>query len=97
MWLNIYGPIVAMQAVIPSLRQVGGGGAIVNISSGKTKRLREGGSVYLSTKQVVQRFSKVARLELASDKIVVMVVHPYITDTNFFAHLDPTRRQTLLK
>ena len=80
--LNILGPIVAMQAVIPIMR-VQGGGSIVNINSGTAFMTIPKYSVYVSSKRALLGFSLTARAELEKDRIVVSEVYPYITATNF--------------
>ncbi len=85
--LNVMGPIIAMQQVIPIMRKQGGG-VIINIGSGTVKMLREGGSVYPGTKVLLQHITKVARKELEKDNIIVSIVHPFITKTNFFTNSD---------
>lgn len=80
--VNLLGPAVMMQQVIPVMRQHGGG-AIVNIGSGTTKMALPGVGVYSSIKSALSQLSHVARAELKEDNIVVSLVHPYITATNF--------------
>ena len=80
--LNDIGPLVAMQCVIPIMRKQGGG-MIVNISSGTTLMYLPGMSAYSSTKRALNGLTLTAREELAQDKIVVSVVYPYITKTDF--------------
>ncbi len=80
--LNLYGPIVAMQAAIPYMRAQGSG-AIVNIGSGTTKMALPGVGIYSGTKSFLHQLSLTARAELARDQIVVSIVHPYLTATNF--------------
>jgi NADP-dependent 3-hydroxy acid dehydrogenase YdfG len=87
MELNVYGPIIAMQQVIPIMREQGGG-AIVNIGSGTVKMVRPGASIYPGTKILLQHISRVARQELEKDHIVVSIVHPFITKTNFFSTME---------
>jgi len=89
MELNVYGQIVAMQNVVPIMRAQGGG-AIVNVGSGTVKMLIEGGTVYPGTKVLLQHVTRIARLELEKDGIVVGIVHPYITNTPFFQNLEAT-------
>ena len=86
MTLNVYGPLLAMQAVIPHMRRQGGG-SIVNISSGTSKFIVPGTGPYAATKSALNTLSLVAREELAEDGIVVTVVYPYITNTNFHHNL----------
>jgi NAD(P)-dependent dehydrogenase (short-subunit alcohol dehydrogenase family) len=80
--LNVLGPIVAMQAVIPMMRAQGGG-SIVNVNSGTAFMTIPGYSVYSSSKRALLGFSMTARAELAADKIVVSEVYPGVTATNF--------------
>lgn len=80
--LNVLGPIVAMQAVIPIMRAEGGG-SIVNVNSGTAFMAIPEYSVYSSSKRALLGFSLTARAELAKDGIVVSEVYPFITATNF--------------
>jgi short-subunit dehydrogenase len=80
--LNVLGPIIAMQAVIPLMR-VQGGGSIVNVNSGTAFMVIPEYSVYSSSKRALLGFSLTARAELEKDSIVVSEVYPYITATNF--------------
>src|SRR4029453_17212081 len=80
--LNVLGPIVAMQSVIPVLRRQGGG-SIVNINSGTAFMTIPQYSVYSSSKRALLGFSLTARAELAKDGIVVGEIYPLITATNF--------------
>jgi short-subunit dehydrogenase len=80
--LNVLGPIVAMQAVIPIMRAQGGG-SIVNINSGTAFTTVPQYSVYSSSKRALLGFSLTARAELEKDHIVVNEIYPFITATNF--------------
>jgi short-subunit dehydrogenase len=80
--LNVLGPIVAMQSVIPIMRTQGAG-TIVNVNSGTAFMTIPGYSVYSSSKRALLGFSMTARMELQKDGIVVSEVYPYITATNF--------------
>ena len=80
--LNVYSVVRAMQDVIPHMRTQGGG-MIVNISSGLTKMYVPGISAYSSTKYALNAISLIARQELAKDHIIVSVVEPNMTATNF--------------
>jgi short-subunit dehydrogenase len=80
--LNVLGPIVAMQAVIPLMRAQGGG-SIVNINSGTAFMTVPEYSVYVSSKRALVGFSLTARGELEKDHIVVSEIYPFITATNF--------------
>jgi short-subunit dehydrogenase len=80
--LNVLGPIVAMQAVIPIMRAQGAG-SIVNVNSGTAFMTIPQYSVYSASKRALLGFSLTARAELEKDKIVVSEVYPFITATNF--------------
>lgn len=80
--LNVLGPIVAMQAVIPIMRAQGGG-SIVSVNSGTAFMTIPQYSVYSSSKRALLGFTQTARMELAGDGIFVSEVYPFITATNF--------------
>jgi NAD(P)-dependent dehydrogenase (short-subunit alcohol dehydrogenase family) len=80
--LNLFGPFLLMQQVIPIMRSQGGG-SIVNIGSGTVKMILPGVGIYASGKAALNQLSLVAQSELAADNIAVSIVHPYITATNF--------------
>ena len=80
--LNVYGPLLAMQAVIPIMRAQGGG-MIVNVSSLVSKNYFPHLGIYASTKYALNAISLTARQELAKDNIVISVMHPKMTDTDF--------------
>ena len=97
--LNVIGVLCAMQAVVPIMRREGGG-VIVNVSSGTSKRIIPGVGPYTSTKYALNALSLTARLELAPDNIRVGVVYPGITATDFHRnaasiHMDPARQQAM--
>jgi short-subunit dehydrogenase len=80
--LSVVGPIVAMQQVIP-IMSGHGGGTIINISSGTALMDLPGMSPYASAKKALAGISLAARQELERDHIIVSVVYPYITLTDF--------------
>jgi short-subunit dehydrogenase len=80
--LDLVGPLVAMQAIIPIMRAQGEG-AIVNISSGTALMYLPNMSPYSSLKRALAGLSLTARQELKDDGISVSVVYPYITATDF--------------
>ncbi|MFK0166983.1 SDR family oxidoreductase [Rhizobium sp. NPDC090279] len=81
--LNSVAPLVMMQAVIPFMRRQGAG-SIVNVSSGATLGTYPGAAAYTSSKSALNMLSSVARLELADAGIVVSIMHPFITATEFY-------------
>jgi short-subunit dehydrogenase len=80
--LDVVGPLVAMQAVIPIMRAQGGG-TIVNVSSGTSLMNLPNMSPYSSLKRALNALSLAAREELKRDNIAVSVVYPYMTATDF--------------
>jgi short-subunit dehydrogenase len=80
--LDVVGPLLAMQAVIPVMKKQGGG-SIINISSGTALMYLPNMAAYSSLKRALVGISLTAREELRDDNIKVGVVYPYITLTNF--------------
>jgi NADP-dependent 3-hydroxy acid dehydrogenase YdfG len=84
--LNLYAPLVAMQAVLPLMRAQGGG-TIVNVSSGTTRMIIPGIGAYSATKCALNQLTATARAEWAGDGIAVCLVHPGVTATEFHQSL----------
>lgn len=80
--LDLVGPVAAMKEAIPIMRKQRGG-AIVNISSGTALMYLPNMGPYSAMKSALAQISLTARAELEADKIVVSVVYPYITLTDF--------------
>ncbi len=80
--LNVFGPLFAMELAIPKMRAEGGG-MIVNISSLVSKNYFPMLGAYASTKYALNALSLTARAELEKDGIIVSVMHPKMTATNF--------------
>lgn len=80
--LNVFGPVVAMQAVIPIMRGHGGG-LIINVSSMVSKMNLFGLAGYACTKSALNMISDTSRDELAADNIRVISVFPRMTATDF--------------
>ncbi len=80
--LNVVSVLNAMQAVIPIMRAQGGG-VIINISSGLSRRIIPGVGPYASTKYALNALTLTARMELAPDNIRVGLMLPGITATDF--------------
>ncbi len=83
--LNVYGALYAIQAVVPMMRE-GGGGVIVNISSMVSKLKIPGLGTYAATKAALNLLSATARAELAADNIRVITVFPRTTATELGKH-----------
>ncbi len=80
--LDVVGPLAAMQQVIPIMRKLGGG-AIINISSGTALMYLPNMGAYSASKRALANISLTAREELKKDNIIISVVYPYITLTDF--------------
>ena len=80
--LNVFSVVRMMQEVIPHMRKQGEG-MIINISSMLSKMYIPNISQYSSTKYALNSISLTARQELAKDKIIVSIVLPKMTKTNF--------------
>ncbi|MEO5645926.1 MAG: SDR family oxidoreductase [Candidatus Paceibacterota bacterium] len=80
--LNVIGPLVAMQQVIPIMKEQGEG-HILNISSLVSKNYFPMLGAYASTKYALNALSLTARTELEGDNIIVNVMHPGLTATEF--------------
>ena len=80
--LNLFGPLHAIQAVVPAMRQQGGG-LILNVSSMVSKMHLPGLGTYASTKAALNMLSDTARVELAPDNIRVITIYPRMTATDF--------------
>jgi short-subunit dehydrogenase len=95
MSLNVYGPLLAMQEVIPIMREQGGG-RIINVSSASTKlAIVQNLAGYASTKYALNCLSLTAREELANDNIIVSTIYPILVLTEFGNHSDPPEPEWL--
>ncbi|MDT8912277.1 SDR family NAD(P)-dependent oxidoreductase [Amycolatopsis sp. PS_44_ISF1] len=80
--LNVGALLAMTQAVLPAMREQGFG-RIVDISSGTARRVAVGLGAYASTQSAVTMLSAVLTEELASDGIVVSLLLPSVTATEF--------------
>jgi short-subunit dehydrogenase len=78
--VNVLGPLYAMQAVVPKMREAGGG-LIVNVSSPTAYLNIPTIGAYAATKAALDVMSNTARVELARDNIRVVTVYPGRVDT----------------
>src|SRR5712675_932813 len=79
---NFFGAVAAMQAVVPVMRQQGGG-TIINISSVAGHIPLPYHAAYSATKFALNAIGKAARLELKKDRIHVLTVCPGYVRTAF--------------
>jgi short-subunit dehydrogenase len=80
--LDVIGPLIAMQQVIPLMKKQGGG-VIINISSGTALMYLPNMGAYSAMKRALANISLTAREELKENNIIVSVVYPNITLTDF--------------
>jgi short-subunit dehydrogenase len=81
--LNFLAPLAAMQQVIPIMRKQGSG-HIINISSVAGKRGLPMSGVYSATKFALNGVSEAVRVELRGTGILVSVINPASTKSEFF-------------
>jgi short-subunit dehydrogenase len=82
---NLFGPVLAIQAVVPLMRQQGGG-TIINISSVAGHIPLPFHAAYSATKFALNAIGKGARVELNKDGIHVLTVCPGYVQTGFGEH-----------
>ena len=82
---NLFGTIAAMQAVVPIMKQQGGG-SIVNISSVAGHVPLPYGGAYSGTNFAMNAMGKAARIELRKRNINVLTVCPGYVRTDFSAN-----------
>lgn len=85
--INLKGTMRACQAVLPTMRQQGGGALVLfSLSQARTGAVH--GTHYAATKGGVLGFARSRALEVAAENIRVNVVSPGITDTPLFLPSD---------
>jgi NAD(P)-dependent dehydrogenase (short-subunit alcohol dehydrogenase family) len=89
--VNVTGPFCTMQAFARHRLAVGGGGAIVNITTGSVRSPRPSGAAYSASKAALETLSKVAALELGPHGIRVNVVSPGYIDVRGETEAFPDR------
>lgn len=80
--VNLVAPLVAMHAVLPSMR-ARGRGVIINVGSVASLGIYPATGPYASTKAALSQLTAVARAELAPEGITVSLIHPYLTESEF--------------
>ena len=88
---NFFGAIACIQAVVPAMRETGGG-TIMNISSVAGHIPVPFMSLYCSSKFALNAIGKGARLELKRDHINVLTVCPGYVSTDFGTHMVSNRK-----
>lgn len=79
--VNCRGTFLMTQAAARVLIAQGGGGRIVNFSSGVSTRGSAGAAAYASSRAATESFTRVAAIELAPNEILVNCVSPGLIDT----------------
>jgi short-subunit dehydrogenase len=88
---NFFGTIHCIQAVVPAMREEGGG-TIINISSVAGHIPVPFMALYSASKFAMNAIGKGARLELKRDHINVLTVCPGYVSTEFGAHVVANRQ-----
>jgi short-subunit dehydrogenase len=88
---NFFGTIACTQAVVPAMREAGGGD-IINISSVAGHIPVPFMAIYSASKFAVNAIGKGARLELKRDNINVLTVCPGYVRTDFGQHVVADRK-----
>jgi len=88
---NFFGTIACMQAVVPAMREAGGGD-IINLSSVAGHIPVPFMSLYCASKFAINAIGKGARLELKRDNINVLTVCPGYVRTDFGKHVVADRQ-----
>ncbi|MGF1527467.1 MAG: SDR family NAD(P)-dependent oxidoreductase, partial [Candidatus Competibacterales bacterium] len=80
--INVLGVVHGTQVYVHHRRRVGGGGVLINISSGAAQNAYAGWSAYCASKAAVDRFSEAVALEEADTPLRVHAVAPGVVDTD---------------
>lgn len=80
--VNVFGAVAAIQAVLPALREAGGG-TIVNVSSVAGKLSIPFAGPYCSSKHALEAVSDALRVEVAPFNVRVVLVEPGPIATEF--------------
>jgi short-subunit dehydrogenase len=91
---NFFGTIACMQAVVPAMREEGGGD-IINISSVAGHIPVPLMAIYAASKFAMNAIGKGARPELKRDNINVLTVCPGYVSTEFGAHMVASRAENV--
>lgn len=94
--VNCRGTFLMTQAAARALITQGGGGRIINFSSGVSSRGSAGAAAYASSRAATESFTRVAAIELAPHEILVNCVSPGLIDTQP-KPLPPSMAQSLAR
>ncbi len=79
---NVHGLLYVSRAVLPFMKNTGGG-HIINIGSVAGKEVYENGNVYCASKFAVDAINKAMRIDLLKHGIKVTGIHPGAVETAF--------------
>lgn len=82
--VNLLGPLALIRALVPMMRD-SGGGRIINVSSLGGRMAFPFGGLYSASKFALEGLSDALRMELAPFNIQVSVIEPGPVSTDFFA------------
>ena len=94
--VNQTGVFLGMRSVVPPMT-AGGGGSIVNISSGAGLRATKYMIAYAATKYAVTGMTAAGALELARYKIRVNSIHPGVVDTPMLGEFFDRNNDSLVR
>lgn len=94
--INVLGPLALMRALIPIMRDRGGG-RIINISSLGGRLAFPFGGLYSGSKFALEGLSDALRMELEPFNIKVSVIEPGPVSTNFFISVAQAVEETIAK
>lgn len=85
--VNVFGTMNVTKAIIPIMKKQGYG-SIINITSGSGRFTVPLMSIYNASKFALEGFSEALAYELASQNIVVKIIEPGSTSSNFHHQLE---------
>lgn len=94
--VNVLGPLALSRALVPVMRD-SGGGRIINISSLGGRMAFPFGGLYSASKFALEGLSDALRMELAPFNIKVSVIEPGPVSTNFFIAAAQAVEETVAK
>ena len=95
--MNVTGPFCTIQAFARHRIAAGGGGSIVNITTGSVQSPRPAGGAYSASKAALETMTKVAALELGPHGIRANVVSPGYIDVRGETDAFPDRASDELR